>query len=104
VNRYELSPEALRDLEEILQYTEANKSDSAAYELEGDLIQAMESLAERQGIGHLREEIVPRPYFVYLVEPYLIIHERGTDPLSILRIVHSSRNLRKLLKTLRRKK
>ena len=95
---FELAPKALLDLEGIIGETADRRGAAAAYELEGRLIEGCERLAETPGMGHLRQDLTSRPQLFYLVQPFFIVYVRGTDPLRIVAIVHSARNLRRLLK------
>jgi plasmid stabilization system protein ParE len=98
-NEYKLSPAARFDINEILLYQIRHRGEDAAFELEGDFIEAFERLAENPGLGHSRENLTSNPDLFYLVDPYLIVYDRQSDPLGILRVLHSARDLKKLLKT-----
>ena len=87
---------ALRHLREITDYI-AQRSPERADELDTQLSEAPEILAHTPRIGrsvpefgqeHIRELVT--------VRPYRIIYEVRDDTCSIVAIVHSSRDLRKL--------
>ncbi|SNT07599.1 antitoxin ParD1/3/4 [Granulicella rosea] len=95
---YELSPQAILDLHEILTYREEHSGIDAAEELQEQILIAIERLVVMPGMGHRRSDLTELPYFFHGVNPYLIVYARETDPLRVLAIVHSSRNVRRLLK------
>src|SRR5271154_3274538 len=95
---YQLSPSAVADLEEILRHHKERAGDSAAAMLEKDLTFAFERLAATPGLGHLRSDLTVRPYFFYAADPYLIVYARQIDPLPIIAVLHTARNVSKILK------
>lgn len=50
-------------------------------------------LAERPGIGRLREDLADEPLRIWPVYSYLIIYRPETRPLQIIRIVSGYRDL-----------
>lgn len=98
MSEYELSPRALRDLYEIIVYTDENFGSDAARNIEDGILAACDRLAETPGLGHRRSDLTSLPYFFYNVAPYFVVYARQTDPLAIVAIIHASRNVRKLLK------
>ena len=100
---YQLSPLALMDLRDILDYREEHAGSSSAAELENEIITACELLVTNPRIGHRRSDLTSKPYFFHTVGNYLIVHARQTDPVPILGILHASQDVRKLLRTRLRK-
>ena len=97
--RYWLSPRALKDIAEIETYEIEHFGEDLALQTEANLFEAFERLALTPGLGHKRPDLTSRPYFIYSVDPYLVIYARQVDPLPILAIIHSARNVKKLLKS-----
>ena len=54
-------------------------------------------LANQPGIGHYRQDLTDEPFRFWSVGSYLIIYWTDTDPLEILRVMHSSRDIARLL-------
>ena len=97
MNGYELSPEALADLQEIWVYI-AGDNPAAADELEADIYQACESLARNPRLGHKRPDLTDEPVLFWPVRGrYLVIYQRATQPLKIARILHAARDVREEL-------
>jgi antitoxin ParD1/3/4/toxin ParE1/3/4 len=94
---YQLAPTAIADLEEILLNRSEHSGPEAAAQLEENLLSAFERLAFTPGLGHRRSDLTRKPYFFYLVDPYLIVYARHVDPLPILAILHAARNVRAVL-------
>ena len=101
MSEYQLAPEAQHDLDELLDYVQGSRGEEIADALEVQLLEAFRRLARTPGLGHLRKDLTSAHYHFYLLRPYLIVYARSTDPLAILRILHSARNLRRLLSTRR---
>ncbi len=100
---YRLTGEAIGDLEAITQALAEREGWDRSMNVEQELFDAFDRLATNPGIGHLRSDLTRLPVFFYTVEPFLIVHDRVHDPLRVIAVIHSSRNIRKLLrKRLRR--
>ncbi len=103
MNEFEFSSWAALDLAEILAYRADKFGADSAADLEDGILEACERLAETPGLGHRRSDLTPLPYFFYAYSRYLIVYAREIDPLPILAIVHSSRNVRQILRARFRK-
>jgi toxin ParE1/3/4 len=89
---YELSPQALADLQEIWVYI-AGDNPSAADRLEADIYQACEMLAKNPRLGHKRLDLTDEPVLFWPVRGnYLVIYRRATQPLKVARILHAGRD------------
>ena len=89
---YELSPEALADLQEIWIYI-ANDNPVAADKLETDIYKACELLAKNPRLGHKRPDLTDEPVLFWPVRGrYMVIYQRATQPLKIARILHAARD------------
>jgi plasmid stabilization system protein ParE len=89
---YEFSPEARDDLQEIWIYIAADDP-AAADRLEADIYKACELLAENPGLGHRRPDLVDEPVLFWAVRGrYLVIYQRETQPLKVVRILHGARD------------
>jgi plasmid stabilization system protein ParE len=91
---YELSPEAMADLQEIWIYI-AKDNPAAADKLEDDIYQACELLAKNPRLGHKRPDLTNEPVLFWPVRgQYLVIYQRSTQPLKVVRILHAGRDAR----------
>ena len=89
---YELSPEARDDLQEIWIYI-AGDNLAAADKLEADIYKAYEALAENPRLGHKRLDLTDEPVLFWPVRgQYLVVYQRETQPLKIVRILHGARD------------
>ena len=91
-----LSPQARLDLIEIWTYI-AEEDIDAADRLRERLHEAILKIAEMPGIGHLREDLADEPLRFWPVSHYLIIYRADSEPLEIVRILSSRRDVRALL-------
>src|SRR5882762_3322269 len=97
MNGYELSPEALADLQEIWVYI-ARDNPAAADKLEADIYQACELLARNPRLGHKRPDLTDDPVLFWPVRgQYLVIYQRATQPIKVARILHAARDAREEL-------
>jgi antitoxin ParD1/3/4 len=96
MGRYALTAAARADLSEIADYIREDNPD-AAKRVVKSLQEAMGRLARVPGMGHLREDLTRRPFRFWPVYSYLIVYRSETQPLQILRILHSARDVKSLL-------
>ncbi len=59
---------------------------------------AFGGLAEFPGKGHLREDLTSLPLHFFLLDTYLIVYNRAASPLAIHAVLHTSRDVRSLLR------
>ncbi len=95
-----LSDEARSDLFEVWAYVAGDNS-PAADQIESDILNACALLARQPGIGHRRRDLSAdeRVRFHTVRVWYLIVYEIGTDPLSIVRILHGARDVARELES-----
>ncbi len=91
-----LSPQARLDLIEIWTYI-AEDDIEVADQVRDRLHEAILKIAVMPYIGHLREDLVDEPLRFWPVYNYLIIYRADADPLEIVRILSSRRDIRALL-------
>lgn len=91
-----LTPVAEADLAEIVEYVRRDSASAALRVLEA-LEDAMQLLAERPGIGHLRADLTGDAFLFWPVLSYLVIYRPDTDPLQIVRVLRGKRDVRRLL-------
>jgi antitoxin ParD1/3/4/toxin ParE1/3/4 len=96
MNRFRLSPEAVRDIEEILAYI-ARDSAEAARRVRHALLAACRRLAEHPGIGHRREDLTDKPVRFYPVYSFLIIYDPASHPLAIVRVLRGAQDIATIL-------
>jgi plasmid stabilization system protein ParE len=100
LSAYLFTPVASRDLEAIWQYI-ARDSVRHADLVEEAILATCRFAAEMDGVGHRRED-VGKPKVLFLtVSDYKrdsIAYLSGTSPLRIVRVVHGSRDVPRLLR------
>ncbi len=91
-----IKPQARLDLLEIWNYIAADNL-AVANRVGEELDAAILDLAAMPGKGHQREEIKDSRVRVWAVYSYLIAYRFDDETLTIIRVVHGRRNLRKLI-------
>lgn len=93
---YNLSVEALQDLQEIWQYI---AEDNLVYadKVESSLYMEFDRLAKNPNIGHRRNDITNKSVRFWNLYSYQIIYMENTSPLQILRILSGYRDLANIL-------
>jgi toxin ParE1/3/4 len=97
MSKYEFSPEALADLEELLTYV-ADENERAADRLESVLQKAFEHLARWPESGHHREDITEQEVRFWTASRYLIVYRALADRVQIIALLHSSRDIPQILR------
>lgn len=101
-DRAVLAPEAQRELRNAIRHI--GRENLAAAET---LRRAVEEIARRIGprplLGHVRPDLAPERYRFWSLTAFsmLLVYDTHTDPIEILRLVHTKRDLPKLLKDLK---
>jgi plasmid stabilization system protein ParE len=96
--RFVLAAAARADLREISDYIRQD-SPAAAQRVRERLRDAMRSLAQTPGIGHMRDDLVAvdRALRFFSASSYLIIYRAETDPLEVVRVLHAARDVTAIL-------
>lgn len=94
--RFSLTPAARSDLLEIKKYL-GKRSPPAAARVLRKLREAMRMLAGQPRMGHLRHDLADEGLRFWAVYSFLIIYRVGARPLQVVRVLHASRDVRKLL-------
>lgn len=94
--RYSLTAEARADLSEIDDYLSEQSAQAAAV-VRTKLRAAMRKLGARPGMGHFRQDLADEPLRFWPVYSYLIIYRAEIRPIQIIRVLHASRDVQRLL-------
>ena len=97
MSRYILAPQAKRDLNQIVVYVADQAGATTARRVLAEIREAMNLIARRPMIGHLRQDLTHRPYRFWTVQPYFIVYDPGQRPLQIACILHAARDIKHLL-------
>jgi plasmid stabilization system protein ParE len=87
---------AREDLEEIWDYIAADNrraADRVLNKIEATILR----LARSPGIGHVHEDLAGHRHRFFSVYSYLIVYRPDSRPLEIIRVLHASRDVRRLL-------
>jgi plasmid stabilization system protein ParE len=95
VSRYTLSSQAAADLRNIWGFIAADNIDAADRVLE-QLSSQFAKLTETPGLGHRRSDLTERDVLFWPVFSYLVVY-RPTTPLRVVRVLHSKRNISRIL-------
>ena len=95
---YEITALGRLDLLQIWNYlAEADSLDAADQVLE-DIEKAIERIVEFPGIGHSRKDLTRRDLLFYTIGSYMIAYRPKHTPLYVIRVLHGSRNIKRLLR------
>ena len=94
---YRLSEQAEAHVDAIADFI-AGDSVDAAVKVVLALEDAFVLLASRPGIGHIREDLTSRPLKFWSVYSYLVVYDPASDPLSIIAVLHGTRDVAQILK------
>ena len=97
MRRYIVSAEAKQDLADIKSYLTEEGGARVASQVLKQLKAAMEFLSNTPGAGHSREDLTEAPLKFWPVFSYLIVYRPAPRPIGIVRVVHGSREISKLL-------
>lgn len=96
MTRFVVTPAAREDMVEISDFIAADDP-VAARRVLAKLRAAMRQLARTPHMGHLRTDLAPEPVRFWQVYSFLVVYRPDTRPLQILRVLHASRDVRRLL-------
>lgn len=94
---FKLSKDSLRDLEEAVAYL-AEDSVDAALNLTDDLESAFHFLTQWPLAGHRRSDLTRSSLRFWTVAEYLIAYRPRPRPLTIIAVLHGSRDVAAILK------
>ena len=95
--RYLLAPEAAHDLVPIWRYLKKESSKETADRVESVIRSKVVFLAESPDAGHWRRDLTSAEVRFFLVYSYLIVYRPDTQPLQVVSVLHSRRDLAALL-------
>jgi antitoxin ParD1/3/4/toxin ParE1/3/4 len=89
---FRLTPEAKKDLKEIL-LDIAEDSIDRAESLRAEFYESLQTLGRSPGIGHYHEELLSRKYRFWNFYPYVVASAWESNPVQVIAIVHGARDL-----------
>lgn len=93
---YELSPEAVADLESIWDFIAADQP-GAADRVVDELFDAFQHLASWPKAGHFRPDLTEAIVRFWPVKPYLVVYRERGDSIEVAAVLHGSRDIPSLL-------
>jgi plasmid stabilization system protein ParE len=96
--RYVLAPEAARDLVQIWGYIKKQSGTPMADRVESVIRERIVFLAGTPEAGHWRVDLTDEKVKFSPVYSYLIVYRPKTEPLQIVSILHSHRDVQEILK------
>ena len=91
MSRFELTDDAIADLEEIVDFVEFDANEERARVVLDALLHAMAMLADAPGIGHRRRDLAAEDVRFWSVFDWLIVYDWQSQPIVIVRIIHGRR-------------
>lgn len=98
VKPYLVAPEAEGDLQQIWRYLLGEAGLAVANRIQGELVDAFDSLAEVPGKGHKRTDLTSRTVLFFSLYQYMIVYRR-TESVEIVAVLHGKRDVRRILKS-----
>jgi plasmid stabilization system protein ParE len=98
VKRYLVAPEAEDDLRQIWRYLLGEAGLAIANRIQGELVDAVEGLADVPGKGHRPPDLTNRDVLFFSVYQYMIVYRRATLT-EIVAVLHGKRDVKRILKT-----
>jgi plasmid stabilization system protein ParE len=95
---YQLSPEALRDIQGISDFIAADNTD-AADQIVSELFDAFQHLADWPGQGHTRKDLTQQAVRFWPVRSYLVVYRKAPGPLQIVAVLHGARDIPSIIGT-----
>ncbi len=95
---FQLTEEAIFDLDAIWLYLLEREGLETADRIVTDIFNGFYRLAENPFIGHRRADLTRRNVLFYRVFSYLVIYQPASNPLQILSVLHGKRNVSRILK------
>ena len=93
---YELSPEALDDLQLIQDFIAIDNIE-AAERLIDEFFETFEQLAAWPKTGHMRTDLTPKDVRFWPVGSYLIVYREHSAGIQIVAVLHGSRDVPSVL-------
>jgi plasmid stabilization system protein ParE len=97
VKPYLVSPDAESDLQQIWRYLLAEAGLGVANQIQSELVDAFEGLADLPGKGHKRPDLTKRDVLFFSVYQYMIVYRRA-EIIEIVAVLHGKRDVKRLLK------
>ncbi len=95
---YLVAPEAEGDLQQIWRYLLGEAGLEVANRIQGELVDAFESLADAPGKGHKRPDLTSRGVLFFSVYQYMIVYRRAAM-VEIVAVLHGKRDVKQILRT-----
>ena len=99
MSSYQFTPQAVEDLFEIWSYI-AGDDLEAASRVDEAIHAGCAFLTDTPLAGRIREDLTSLPLRFWLVQPYRnywIVYRPETQPLQVIRIIHTARNIPQIL-------
>ena len=100
MTKYKFTPQAITDLFDIWSFI-ADDNPAAADRVEEAVFKACDFLAYSPLAGRIRTDLTPLPVRFWILQPYshyLVVYDAEKQPLQIIRILHTSRDLPRVLR------
>jgi len=98
MKKFVITAQGRRDLLAIWHYLAAEVNAATANRILAEFYDAIALLAEWPKMGHTRPDVVDPRYRFWNVYRYIIVYRADRQPLMIARVVHGSREMRRILK------
>ena len=93
MRRYDLTPEAQRDIDAIAEYIAIEATVDQAMRVLMELRDAFRKLGDMPGMGHYREDLLDKRYKFWSVHSYVVVYRWESTPIQIIAVLHGARDL-----------
>ena len=96
---YQVTPDAVDDLDDIWWFIAKDNRD-AADRVEEEILAACDNLSKFPRQGHVRPDLTKLPVRFWTVPRYpnyIVVYRPETQPLQIVRVLHGKRNVKRIL-------
>ena len=98
MDEFQLTDEAILDIDGIFLYLLHKASEETADRVVTELFKAFYKLADLPNSGHRRADLTSKDVLFYKVFSYLIIYSPRSKPVQILGVLHGKRNVARILR------
>ncbi|MEA5574097.1 type II toxin-antitoxin system RelE/ParE family toxin [Calothrix sp. UHCC 0171] len=95
MNRYKISQLAEQDLEDIWVYLAENNQIAADKQI-GNILNRLPMLAQFPDMGQIRDDL-GKQIRSFPVKPYIVFYTKVDDGIEVIRILHQSKDIDRLL-------
>jgi plasmid stabilization system protein ParE len=95
---FQLTQNAISEIDAIWLYLLEKEGVETADRIVTELFKGFYTLAEIPNSGHRRADLTRKDVLFYRIFSYLVVYQPGSSPLQILGVLHTKRDIARILK------